>query len=1009
MSISKRELRFAQIAVKNRLITEKDAQSCIKLALKRQRQGHDPVLSEILIERKLLTARDVKSIVNAQTFKEQRLWDKLYGRIALKNQFVNLEQIDECLAIQKKRYLGGKDFPRIAELLLQKGYLTRSENRAIRSALNTQSIEDHFPHMDELSERLLPVAGSGKKTRKKPKKPPSSGRSRERKKALVTAKSPALDEPPLAEVEPAELEEPTPTHDNPSALGFFPAIKHHPMFDRQPPEDASESGTQLPDLESLEAELGVDAVADAKPQEASESELPSLEEIEAGLDADATSTQAALAEASESEIVLPALEDLENYMNRRSRRSDADQEGDDPLEEDDGPAELLGDDEQDEDLEPDDDDEDLEPDDDEEFELEESEDLELKADEDLEHDERELLEQAEDNEETVRSQWDGDETSLDGFPSISDSSMQALARKFEEAIGERETQRAEARTEVGLTPIDPSQLPPPVGAGPGSLRERPTQKVSPPERQPAVDQQETVLRVPPPAKTGPGSFDSSDFSIGPGSELQDLLKQHARRSDGFSHEETTKAPVRALDSQEEEELEEVYELLFDGEEFVISDEESIRDTDVQVEEDTWTSPQAEDTWGGNIVLCPRCEVPFRPEESICEYCGYQVAGKGEDLLETLHGEPAQDLVDTRRSQNFELENPRFDELGLIAEEGPIQILRLEDRWLGGPCLAIRLIGRVSQRGLRAFKKLNHHSRLSGAMLFLELLEVQLQNDAVLVVYENCDGAQLSQRLERGALEENDAHWILRQLSRGFSLLHRAEVVAGEISPQTAFLAKDGTVRLLGLGMSQLLSEIDEVALPGASIHLAPERREQAPSTTTDVYALGSFFSTLLPNTERPEVKALLNKTLAPSADRRFASAEVMDNFLKRVFPGPHVPSRRFEHCGCCWNLLASTDAENCELCGASLEVPCLHCQKKVRRGSPICHHCDADLIEIRSNYRQQLVGAFVKATKQAATGDRDKARQTLLAVPLPDHPEFHALSQQVAIAAGNYASPGGFE
>ncbi len=940
MPISKRELRFARIAVKNRLVSETDIKSCIKLAIKRQKRGQDKPLSEILVEQKLLSPRDVKSIVNAQAFKEQRVWDKLYGRIAIKNRFATLRQVDECLAIQKKRYLSGKDFPRLAELLLHKGYLTRSENRAIRTALAEQNIEDHFPSAEDLYERLFGGRGPAKK---KPKPPPGSKARRSRsssRRAAAARPRPAAEEVVEA-AEVVEAEEvvegraregflPAPPElDDPSELGFYPAIESAAGDDDS---EASESGDPLPDLDELAEGLRRPRARPAS--EAKSEPLPPLDELADELNEE-TGEHAIIADESGRQP-LPSLRDLKRGLG-------------DEVSEDEGEEE---------------DEEEDEAEDDEEDALEEAGDDEETV-RSVDHRSQKTVslpaeEEEWDGEETVLDgDWDGEETSLDGFAALADVDMNDLAKRFDEAIARRE--RAEGPTRLGLPPIDPQELPPPVPAA-------------------------NVFS------------DESDFSIGPGTDLAALGIMPAPDSD-----------ARTLDAQEEEELEEVYELLFDGDdpplpEVVDTGAPTTVEAGASNEDETWRGPASDDTWGQAHVLCPRCEVPFQPSDAVCEYCGYIVRG-GADLTETLPPESrSEDLVDTRREVDTRsVEEGRFDELGLIAEEGPVQVLRLEDRWLGGPCLAVRVIGSFTSRVIDNFRALNHRARLAGDILFLELLEVVVQRDALLALYEHCDGGQLSQKLERdGAIGEDDASAILRMLARGYAALHRSDVLAGEPSPQTSFYTRGNAVRLLGLGMSQLLPEIDETTLPGAELHLAPERSGGAPTKASDVYALGSFFSTLLDRPDRPEVVALLDKTLAPDPDKRFANAEVMDNFLKRILPGPHVCSRRFEHCGSCWNQLASTDAEHCESCGATLEVPCLACARKVRRGSALCHHCDADLIALRNDYRAKVVAAYREAGMLLARDDHGGARKTLLALSLPEHPDFATLSEQIAMAVGSW-------
>jgi hypothetical protein len=130
---TKSDRLFGEIALKNRLLTKPQLEECLKALEKGS--GGLKTLAQAIEKKGFLSARAVASIARAQHYRESRLESKLYGRIAVKNKFAEVDDIRQCLEAQKKAYLKGEPPPDFGELLRARGHVTAEEDRAIRDAM----------------------------------------------------------------------------------------------------------------------------------------------------------------------------------------------------------------------------------------------------------------------------------------------------------------------------------------------------------------------------------------------------------------------------------------------------------------------------------------------------------------------------------------------------------------------------------------------------------------------------------------------------------------------------------------------------------------------------------------------------------------------------------------------------------------------------------------------------------------------------------------------------------
>jgi hypothetical protein len=138
---TKADHQFGEIAVRNKLLTRKQVDECLK-ALE-EGDIRAKTLAEAVEQKGLLSARAVASIARAQNYREVRLESKLYARIALKNRFATMEEVRRALEEQKKAYLKGEPPPDFGELLLPKSKMGKEHDRAVREALRKLDKEQY--------------------------------------------------------------------------------------------------------------------------------------------------------------------------------------------------------------------------------------------------------------------------------------------------------------------------------------------------------------------------------------------------------------------------------------------------------------------------------------------------------------------------------------------------------------------------------------------------------------------------------------------------------------------------------------------------------------------------------------------------------------------------------------------------------------------------------------------------------------------------------------------------
>ena len=114
-----------------------------------------------------------------------------------------------------------------------------------------------------------------------------------------------------------------------------------------------------------------------------------------------------------------------------------------------------------------------------------------------------------------------------------------------------------------------------------------------------------------------------------------------------------------------------------------------------------------------------------------------------------------------------------------------------------------------------------------------------------LVFELLRGESLEERLRRGPLTAAGALRIARAVAEGLAHAHGAGVVHRDLKPANVFLAEDGAVKLVDLGLARVFGAGGPDG-SGTPAYMAPEQWHGEPEgPRTDVFAAGVLLHTML--------------------------------------------------------------------------------------------------------------------------------------------------------------------
>ena len=129
-----RDEMFVDLAVKAKLITPVQLEDCRKLRDMLSQNSFALTVSEIIAKKEVLNPDQLRLINVAIRYEEIKREDEALGGFIARKGFLPQDKIDECLSAQAVPFKEGRHFPRLEEMLTQKGYLTPQQVHVILRA-----------------------------------------------------------------------------------------------------------------------------------------------------------------------------------------------------------------------------------------------------------------------------------------------------------------------------------------------------------------------------------------------------------------------------------------------------------------------------------------------------------------------------------------------------------------------------------------------------------------------------------------------------------------------------------------------------------------------------------------------------------------------------------------------------------------------------------------------------------------------------------------------------------
>jgi Tol biopolymer transport system component len=201
----------------------------------------------------------------------------------------------------------------------------------------------------------------------------------------------------------------------------------------------------------------------------------------------------------------------------------------------------------------------------------------------------------------------------------------------------------------------------------------------------------------------------------------------------------------------------------------------------------------------------------------------------------------------------------------------------KDTRLYGKLVIVKIVHQARTEA-QALSALNHPS-VAGI-----LESGELENGDVFVVVEHVAGKSLRNLLRDGALPQDRALRIIRQLAATIGGAHKQGIWHLDLKPENVILSDEGTaeerVNLLDFGMARIVG-VDSSLYGGSPGYMAPEQAQGMPEARSDIYSMGIMLFEMLTGklpsaaVTRSSIPKRIRKAIAGAAaerpEDRFAS------------------------------------------------------------------------------------------------------------------------------------------
>ena len=168
---------YTKIALDNKLVTQFYLRKATEEQEKLDREGEKLDLGAVMVKLGILTDRQHQSVVNACLYREQRDYDKRFGRQCLRMSITSQEKIEEALSAQKNEYMKSGSVRPMSDFLVELGSLTKEQVSQVHDGIVQRDKAKEAARSGRnpgVSSATVPALGATGKTKTAPPPPPKA-------------------------------------------------------------------------------------------------------------------------------------------------------------------------------------------------------------------------------------------------------------------------------------------------------------------------------------------------------------------------------------------------------------------------------------------------------------------------------------------------------------------------------------------------------------------------------------------------------------------------------------------------------------------------------------------------------------------------------------------------------------------------------------------------------------------------------------------------------------------
>jgi hypothetical protein len=134
-SMPDREKIFIKMGLENKYLNDAQVKKGQEHAAQQRARGVDMTLGEALMELKIIGKTQYLTIQRAASYKIQRQSDKVLARILIESDYAPKQEVLDAMAWQKEHYTKDGVCRPVADLLIERGFLTVEQMKAAQKIL----------------------------------------------------------------------------------------------------------------------------------------------------------------------------------------------------------------------------------------------------------------------------------------------------------------------------------------------------------------------------------------------------------------------------------------------------------------------------------------------------------------------------------------------------------------------------------------------------------------------------------------------------------------------------------------------------------------------------------------------------------------------------------------------------------------------------------------------------------------------------------------------------------